>query len=411
MSNFKVQFCYNSSAGKSGVLYATTTGGSGVATYQWIYPSNGTAYALYAQAGTTNGNQPQTMASSPVQLTVGLNTTILLTVSRQNSSDTHTFMARLVNSNGAGVPNRLLTLELNDTAHEYNATTNNTGNATWTLSLSPMANDSATTYNIIISFAGDSPVKTATASLDTPNGTSYAVCTTTQYSTYKPSANSTSVLVMPQTTTGVTSLQSPEQAQAYAKSKNWLTVYPEFSWWYPWFRLHFKITISDPTTIDAGVPLLPGGSTQSSSGLSIFSQLDAQLISLFVWDAGTLMGEYVAARESFWVAPLISAFFLLGEGVEDAAILWSQWNNKDAILAFGIVNIIMGFIAAQGNLATAFINLLSMVSTAVMVALVFITTGMMATGGPPIANPVNFIQVGLSFGLAAVALAHWAGWI
>jgi hypothetical protein len=124
---------------------------------------------------------PQNVASSPVQLTVGLNTTLLLSVSRQNSSNTHVFTARLVGGSGVGLPDRTLTLELNDTQHEYNATTNNLGNATWTLQLSPQANDSATTYNIIVSFAGDVPVKTAAAYLTTPNGTSYAVCTTTQY--------------------------------------------------------------------------------------------------------------------------------------------------------------------------------------------------------------------------------------
>ena len=124
------------------------------------------------------------------------------------------------------------------------------------------------------------------------------------------------------------------------------------------------------------------------------------------------MGEYVAARTLFLEAPLISAVFLLGEAVEDSAILWSQWNNKGALLAFGIVNIIMGFIATQGNLAASFLNnLLNMVNGAVMAALMLITTGMMATGGPFIANPVNYIQVALSFGLAAVALAHCAGLI
>jgi len=53
-----------------------------------------------------------------------------------------------------------------------------------------------------------------------------------------------------------------------------------------------------------------------------------------------------------------------------------------------------------------------MVSNAVMVALLLITTGAMAAGGgPSVANPANPLQVGLSFTLAALALARWAGWI
>jgi hypothetical protein len=269
MPNFLVQFCYNTSAGKSGVLYTGNTTENGVATHQWSYPNNGTAYAIYAQAGTTLGNQPQNMASSPVQLTVGCNTTLLLSVSRQNSSDTHMFMARLVDSNGKAVAGRIVTLELNDTAHEYNQTTDQYGNATWTETLSPQANDSATVYNVAVSFAGDLPAKTAIASLKTPNGTSYTVCSTLQYGTYKPSANSTSILVWPQTTTGTTTLESPDQLQADAKSKGYLSVYNEFSWRYPWYRMHVKISFGG-AIIDVGFnPLLPFGDVVKTENLGV----------------------------------------------------------------------------------------------------------------------------------------------
>jgi hypothetical protein len=75
--------------------------------------------AYYAKPA-CKGNQ--TPASGPLQLTVGYNTTLLLSVSRQNDSDAHVFMARLLGSAGAGLSNKLLTLELNDTGHEYNRT-------------------------------------------------------------------------------------------------------------------------------------------------------------------------------------------------------------------------------------------------------------------------------------------------
>jgi len=59
-----------------------------------------------------------------------MNIFLLMSISRQNSSDVHTFMARLVDSYGHAVVGRTLTLELNDAQHEYNQTTLENGNAT-----------------------------------------------------------------------------------------------------------------------------------------------------------------------------------------------------------------------------------------------------------------------------------------
>jgi hypothetical protein len=87
----------------------------------------------------------------------------------------------------------VLTFELNDTGHEYNALTDLNGKATWTLQFSPQKNDSATTYNVAVSFGSDTSVKNVTAYLTTPNGTRCAISTTIQYNGYKPSANSTSM--------------------------------------------------------------------------------------------------------------------------------------------------------------------------------------------------------------------------
>jgi hypothetical protein len=135
------------------------------------------------------------------------------------------------------------------------------GNATWTLSLSPKANDSATVYNVAVSFAGDK-ASTATATMTTINGTTYDVCTTTQYNTYEPSSNSTSITVTSQTTIGATTLMNMEQMQKNAEAPGGgLSVYPEFSWWYPWFRLHFAWKYNGQTMLDVGIAILPGADT------------------------------------------------------------------------------------------------------------------------------------------------------
>jgi hypothetical protein len=256
-------------------------------------------------------------------------------------------------------------------------------------------------------FNGTNP-RSASLNASDPYGDQYAVCTTNQYGLL-PSTNSSTLSVLLQSTDAITAAETMDQMQQQAQNSGWLSVYSEWSWWYPWYRLHFKITISDPTTIDAGVSLLPGGSTQSSEGLEIFSQLNEKFVTQFMEDAASLMGEYAAAKIGFCFGqPWIVAGALLVESSEDAFTLWSQWNDAGGMLAFGIVNIILGFIATQGGFATNFLNLLTMVTAATMAALMLITTGAIAAGGPSIANPINPIQVGLSFGFAALALARWA---
>jgi hypothetical protein len=96
----------------------------------------------------------QDINTIPIPLTVGYNTTLMLIVSAR--------AARLVNDAGNGLSGRTLTPTFNGT-QKYNATTDQNGYVTWMLQLSPQANDSATTYNIAVSFAGDPNPKTATA--------------------------------------------------------------------------------------------------------------------------------------------------------------------------------------------------------------------------------------------------------
>jgi hypothetical protein len=100
----------NNSYNRNTSVGQANTTSNGVAMYKLNCPADGEVYAYYARTGAIDGcDQPQNMASSPVQLTVGYNTTLLLSVSRQNSSDTHVFMARLVDNAGNGLGGRLLT--------------------------------------------------------------------------------------------------------------------------------------------------------------------------------------------------------------------------------------------------------------------------------------------------------------
>jgi hypothetical protein len=398
-AGFKVCFYWCDENGVGGDVGNATTDANGVASVVgWKYPGSG-VYGFWASV--IGARQ---LASSPVMLTVGNETQLSINVGKGEDYK-YVISGRLL-SEGQPVANKQITIKVNGAA-VANVTTTSDGSYSVTLNLQPVENK-PTDYQIQAVFYGDNALNLncyATA----PDGTKYALCTTLQYFCYKPSSQSASVTVEPQATQVTTPTQTPEQMQAEAKSKGWFSIRNEFTWWYPWYRMHFRITVG-ATKIDAGVSLLPGGSTKSSKGLDIFSQLNAAFVSSFVLEAGTLMGEYAAAKIGFWGAqPWIAAGAFVFELTEDAIILGSQWNNNDEMLAFGVANIIIGFIATQGGFATAFLKLLTGVTAPTMAALMLLTTGAIAAGGPSIRSPVDWVQVGLSFGFAALALAHWAG--
>jgi len=102
----------------------------------------------------------------------------------------HVFTCRLL-SRGSPVNGRNITLTLNSTSYttlQYSSLRTNASGYAWlALYLSPQANNNQTAYNVVASFSGDT-ASAATATMTLLNGTSYAVCTTTQYNTLEPCA-------------------------------------------------------------------------------------------------------------------------------------------------------------------------------------------------------------------------------
>jgi len=119
------------------------------------------------------------VTSSPLQLTVGYNTTLLMNITRDFDSTRHVFTCRLL-SNGSPVSNKNITLKLNSTA--YTNTTVN-GVAEFVFYLSPQASNNQTVYSVVASFGGDA-ASTAAATMTTQNDTTYSVCITIRYSAY-----------------------------------------------------------------------------------------------------------------------------------------------------------------------------------------------------------------------------------
>jgi hypothetical protein len=66
--------------------------------------------------------------------------------------------------------------------------------------------------------------------------------------------------------------KTPEQMQQEAEQSGWLRVEPEFSWWFPWFRLHYKLDVNLPQgnpKMDYGWSPLPLGESSDANSTAL----------------------------------------------------------------------------------------------------------------------------------------------
>jgi hypothetical protein len=193
------------------------------------------------------------------------------------------------------------------------------------------------------------------------NGTDYAVCTTIQYG-YRPSSNSTMLTVEPQATQVVTTTKTPEQMQQEAQSGGWLSVYNEWSWWYPWYRLHAKIHVNP--TIDVGFnPILPGGETAIWDGLEFFQSLIGEMLETTLLEAMGLIGTYLLARATAIPMLWLGIAVEIGKNIAQTLLFLQDWDNAAHMLASGVVSIAMMFFALvdfyiKPNFFTKFVDAL-----------------------------------------------------
>jgi hypothetical protein len=216
--------------GTSFLIGSSTTNASGVATRAWQYGQSGVrAYTVLVASG-------QQMMTSPVTLTVAKSTSLTLNVSLLSGYNYN--VSGYLRSGADPAIGKTLQIYVNNTLKTNVTTGDPHGNFNFTLNL-PSVNDQPTTYNVQATFQGDTP-SNATAYGYTPNGTQYAVCTTTQYG-YKPSSNCTALKVEPQTTQVITAAKTMGQMQQEAEGSGQLSTKPRFDWWYPWFWLETTV--------------------------------------------------------------------------------------------------------------------------------------------------------------------------
>jgi hypothetical protein len=256
------------------------------ASADWSYPSDDNAHTVTVSIEYAGGTVKYMV--EPISLEVYRDTKLLFWVERDNSSR-HIFHGKLVTTEGVAVQNQTIKAYLNDTQIETGLTTDENGCFTFERNFNP--SDQKVTYTVQVAFEGTGNV-TATLTATALDGTRYTVCQTTQFN-HKPSANMTTIIVEPQATQVNAPAKTPEEIQQEAKQSPWFKIEPEFSWWFPWFRLHFKLDVDLPQgnpKLDHGWSGLPGGESNSADNAVLANVMNdassgdnvQELIGLFV---------------------------------------------------------------------------------------------------------------------------------
>jgi len=271
----QVNFTEISSNGASSPLGTPSTQ-NGMA-YAYPYYITGCAHAYEAEIvpGSYAGvNLLQAVASSPVQLTVGNPTVLLLNVSQVDSSCDYSIYGWL-ESKGGGINQKNVTVSVNSWSWSqvFVNKTDSSGYFIITDNLPFRVPKGAekyvwnTTYTVEAEFAGDA-VANVTAWSTALDGTNYAVCTTVQYGTdqygLEPASNVTQVMVNSTANSITQSIMSTDDVQHQAKNSGWMPPpSSEFGIFYPWYRLHFKFTPNGIFVFDVGISPLPFANTVS----------------------------------------------------------------------------------------------------------------------------------------------------
>jgi hypothetical protein len=293
-------------------------------------------------------------------LTVARATTLSLQVSKEEDSSNHIVSGKLESYiNPHGIEDKIITIKINETTtgdyYEENVTTDNNGEFDLPRTFKALESGTAN-YLISAMFAGEYGGHVE-AWAKTPDGSSYAVCTTDQWN-YKASATSTSLSVKPQATHATNQTKTQEEMQEEAESEGWLTVWHEFNWWYPWYRVHIQINVNPRIHVGFN-PILPGGETADWERLEIFGAIMAEVVQEIIVDAIGLFAGYFAAKLlSIW-NPAVGIIAEAVKGsLQFALLVANEWNDKIGLLASSIVSFIMGFIALKVEIGKAFIETL-----------------------------------------------------
>jgi len=150
---------------------------------------------------------------------------------------------------------------------------------------------------------------------------------------------------------------NPEQLQQYAKGKGWLSISNQFSWTYPWYRMHIVINLAG-MMIDVGFnPVLLGGETCSWNGVNLFAIMQADVLQDVAVDIATIFATYIATKVTgCWNI----ALGIAAEGVKFLfQVVPLVYNSQGpGLIASAFCSFLMGLLAIKVDLAEAILNVL-----------------------------------------------------
>jgi hypothetical protein len=324
------------------------TGQDGVASVVWQYPSDGSICTVNASVKSSDSILNWTLAIQPVTLTVGNETQLLLQAWRDPSGIGHTICAQLVNGSGYPLSSQNVTLTVNGTAYAL-PPTNGRGYVTLHLALQP-GDTSANMYEVMATFNGTNPRSFSINGTD-PYGDQYAMCTTNQYD-LRPSTNSSTLAVLLQTTDAITASKTMEQIQNEAEDSGTLRVRDQWTWLYPWFRVHFQFVPNGTVEYDDGISPLPFGNT-----LEYTAFMNNTVVNFVVNANLAILSAIVLSQfQGYVISMLGPAGFLAALTISLTAkwaaltVNWNSIGGLGSILAGSIVSTGVGIMTCLGSI-------------------------------------------------------------
>lgn len=151
--------------------------------------------------------------------------------------------------------------------------------------------------------------------------------------------------------------------QKEAEQGGWLSVYNEFSWWYPWYRLHFVAVVANESVLDVG--LSPLGCDILSISSQFGSWLDDAIRDLIIY-------PIVKAYLIGWIASEITLFaamyyglpgFLAGLGlslvIKEALFMSASDSGLKGAFVGALFSLAYGFLSALKKVVDIGITTLS----------------------------------------------------
>jgi hypothetical protein len=314
-SNCWVWFYWCADNGTCDVVGSNLTNGDGVASVSWTYRDDGRTYVFWARV-----HDKQQIVSSPVMLTVGEATALSMSVEADEGFD-YNFSGTLL-YDGNPVDQEPIEVKANGTSLGY-VKTHSDGSYSFLVTLPPVDN-MATDYQVELVYHGSDSLN-LNGLATTPDGTEYTVCTTLQYFPYKPASNSTWLTVEPQSTHVMQTTKTPEQLQQEAEQSGQLRPEARFSWWYPWFTLHYILSVEEEDVLDIGLALL-------GSDIAVPKSIFDSWVNDFI---GAIVSAYVIGWATAEIATLAAMQFgpqaflvmFIGSVIAKAALLSLAWDS------------------------------------------------------------------------------------